>query len=143
MMKTTLHKSVIGFTASCFDLLHSGHITMLQEAKSICDHLIVGLQVDPSVDRPEKNKPIQTLMERQIQLNAVKYVDEVVCYSTEDELLHLLAALPIDVRIIGEEYKGKKFTGFDYPINVHFNKRYHNWSTTRLRQLILDSSENI
>ena len=136
-------KYKIGFTASCFDMLHSGHITMLQEAKSICDHLIVGLQVDPSVDRPEKNKPIQTLMERQIQLNAVKYVDEVICYSTEYELLHLLSALPIDVRIIGEEYKEKKFTGYDFPINVYFNKRHHNWSTTRLRKLILDSSENI
>ena len=136
-------KYKIGFTASCFDMLHSGHITMLQEAKSISDHLIVGLQVDPSVDRPEKNKPIQTLMERQIQLNAVKYVDEVICYSTEYELLHLLSALPIDVRIIGEEYKEKKFTGYDFPINVYFNKRHHNWSTTRLRKLILDSSENI
>jgi len=136
-------KYKIGFTASCFDMLHSGHITMLQEAKSICDHLIVGLQVDPSVDRPEKNKPIQTLMERQIQLNAVKYVDEVICYSTEYELLHLLSALPIDVRIIGEEYKEKKFTGYDFPINVYFNKRHHNWSTARLRKLILDSSENI
>ena len=136
-------KYKIGFTASCFDLLHSGHITMLQEAKSVCEYLIVGLQIDPSIDRPEKNKPIQTLMERQIQLNAVKYIDEVICYSTEYELLHLLSALPIDVRIIGEEYRGKKFTGYDFPINVYFNKRHHNWSTTRLRKLILDSSENI
>lgn len=136
-------KYKIGFTASCFDLLHSGHITMLQEAKSVCEYLIVGLQIDPSIDRPEKNKPIQTLMERQIQLNAVKYIDEVICYSTEYELLHLLSALPIDVRIIGEEYSGKKFTGYDFPINVYFNKRHHNWSTTRLRKLILDSSENI
>ncbi len=136
-------KYKIGFTASCFDLLHSGHITMLQEAKSVCEYLIVGLQIDPSIDRPEKNKPIQTLMERQIQLNAVKYIDEVICYSTEYELLHLLSALPIDVRIIGEEYKEKKFTGYDFPINVYFNKRHHNWSTTRLRKLILDSIENI
>ena len=83
-------KYSIGFTCSCFDLLHAGHITMLQEAKSICNHLIVGLQVDPSVDRPEKNKPIQSLMERQIQLNAIKYVDEVIIYHTEDELIELL-----------------------------------------------------
>ena len=105
----------IGFTCSCFDLLHSGHITMLQEAKSMCDHLIVGLQVDPSMDRPEKSRPIQTLMERQIQLNAVKYVDEVIVYYTEQELIKLLKV----------------------------NKRQHHWSTTRLKNLILDNSENI
>jgi glycerol-3-phosphate cytidylyltransferase len=133
----------IGFTCSCFDLLHSGHITMLQEAKSICDYLIVGLQVDPTIDRPEKNKPIQSLMERQIQLNAVKYVDEVIIYHTEDELIELLKSLPIDVRIIGSDYINKYFTGSDLEIDIYYNKREHNWSTTRLKKLILDNSENI
>ena len=133
----------IGFTCSCFDLLHAGHITMLQEAKSICDHLIVGLQVNPSLDRPEKNKPIQSLMERQIQLNAIKYVDEVIIYHTEDELIELLKSLPIDIRIIGSDYMRKDFTGSDLEIDIYYNKREHNWSTTRLRKLILDNSENI
>ncbi len=133
----------IGFTCSCFDLLHAGHITMLQEAKSICDHLIVGLQVDPSLDRPEKNKPIQSLMERQIQLNAIKYVDEVIIYHTEEELIKLLKVLPIDIRIIGSDYMRKDFTGSDLEIDIYYNKREHNWSTTRLRNLILDNSENI
>tara|TARA_Y100000389_G_C17452356_1_gene515721 strand:- start:46 stop:465 length:420 start_codon:yes stop_codon:yes gene_type:complete len=133
----------IGFTCSCFDLLHAGHITMLQEAKSICEYLIVGLQVDPTIDRPEKNKPIQSLMERQIQLNAVKYVDEVIIYHTEDELIELLKSLPIDVRIIGADYINKYFTGSDLEIDIYYNKREHNWSTTRLKKLILDNSENI
>ena len=133
----------IGFTCSCFDLLHAGHITMLQEAKSICEYLIVGLQVDPTIDRPEKNKPIQSLMERQIQLNAVKYVDEVIIYHTEDELIELLKSLPIGVRIIGADYINKYFTGSDLEIDIYYNKREHNWSTTRLKKLILDNSENI
>ena len=133
----------IGFTCSCFDLLHSGHITMLQEAKSICNHLIVGLQVDPSIDRPKKIRPIQTLMERQIQINAVKYVDQVIVYHTENDLLKLLKVLPIDVRIIGADYINKHFTGSDLEIDIYYNKREHNWSTTRLRNLILDNSENI
>ena len=133
----------IGFTCSCFDLLHAGHITMLQEAKSICEYLIVGLQVDPTIDRPEKNKPIQSLMERQIQLNAVKYVDEVIIYHTENELIELLKSLPIDVRIVGADYINKHFTGSDLEIDIYYNKREHNWSTTRLKKLILDNSENI
>ena len=133
----------IGFTCSCFDLLHAGHITMLQEAKSICEYLIVGLQVDPTIDRPEKNKPIQSLMERQIQLNAVKYVDEVIIYHTEDELIELLKSLPIDVRIIGADYINKYFTGSDLEIDIYYNKREHNWSTTRLKKLILDNSEDM
>ena len=133
----------IGFTCSCFDLLHAGHITMLQEAKSICEYLIVGLQVDPTIDRPEKNKPIQSLMERQIQLNAVKYVDEVIIYHTEHELIELLKSLPIDVRIVGADYINKYFTGSDLEIDIYYNKREHNWSTTRLKKLILDNSENI
>ena len=126
----------IGFTCSSFDILHSGHITMLQEAKSICDHLIVGLQVDPSIDRPEKNKPIQNLTERQIQLNAIKYIDEIIVYYTERELLQILKSLPIDVRVIGSDYINKDFTGSDLKIDVYYNRRNHNWSSSRLRSIL-------
>ena len=101
----------IGFTCSTFDLLHAGHIEMLREAKSTCDHLIVGLQVDPSIDRAEKNKPIQSLVERHAQLDAVKYVDEIVPYVTERDLEDILAMYPINVRVLGEEYRTKDFTG--------------------------------
>ena len=130
----------IGFTASCFDLLHSGHITMLQEAKSICDHLIVGLHIDPSFERAEKNKPIQTLMERQIQLNAVKYVDEIVVYNTEADLVDILLSLPIDVRIIGEEYREKEFTGKELPIEIVYNSRKHSFSSTTLRNRVKEET---
>jgi len=129
----------VGFTCSTFDLLHAGHILMLEEAKQQCDYLIVGLQNDPSVDRPEKNKPIQSLVERQIQLNAVKYIDEIIVYNTEDELEELLMILPIDVRIIGDEYKNKNFTGKEIcnyrGIEIYYNHRDHGYSTTRLRHL--------
>ena len=101
----------VGFTCSCFDLFHAGHVMMLKEAKEQCGYLIVGLQSDPTIDRPEKNKPIQTLFERYVQLEACKYVDEIIPYSTEKELLDILLSYPIDVRIIGEEYKDKHFTG--------------------------------
>jgi glycerol-3-phosphate cytidylyltransferase len=133
----------IGFTASCFDLLHAGHIAMLQEAKSICDHLIVGMQTDPTIDRLEKSKPIQSILERQIQINAVKYVDQVIVYETEAQLVELLNSLAIDVRIIGEEYRGKSFTGLDIKnIDIYYNKRQHEWSSSGLRKLILEKSEN-
>jgi glycerol-3-phosphate cytidylyltransferase len=128
----------VGFTCSCFDLFHAGHVMMLQEAKSQCDYLIVGLQSDPTIDRPEKNKPVQTLLERFIQLQACKHVDEIVPYSTEKELMDLLTSYPIDVRIIGEEYRDKQFTGFNLPISVYFNSRQHSFSTTELRQRVLD-----
>ena len=101
----------IGFTCSTFDLLHAGHVVMLEEAKRHCDYLIVGLQTDPTLDRPDKNKPIQSIVERQIQLAAVKYIDEIVMYATEQDLEDLLLTLPINVRIIGDEYKTKPFTG--------------------------------
>lgn len=129
----------IGFTASCFDLLHSGHLTMLQEAKSVCDHLIVGLHDDPSSEHLDKKKPIQTLMERQIQLNAVKYVDEIYIYRTEAELYHLIVALPVNLRIIGAEYQTKKFTGDDLGLEIYYNKRHHNWSTSRIRKLVWEA----
>jgi glycerol-3-phosphate cytidylyltransferase len=128
----------IGFTCSTFDLLHAGHILMLAEAKSVCDHLIVGLQSDPSSDRPNKNKPVQSIVERFVQLSAVKFVDEIVVYSTEKDLEDLLMFLPISVRIIGEEYKDKEYTGkeicFDRGINMYFNSRNHRFSSTELRQ---------
>ena len=131
---------IIGFTASTFDLLHAGHIIMLREAKDQCDHLIVGLQVDPSVDRPEKNKPVQTIVERYTQLQAVKYVDEIIPYSTEQDLEDILNLLPIDIRILGVEYREKDFTGRDIcknrGIQLYFNKRDHRFSSSDLRRRI-------
>ncbi len=127
----------VGFTCSCFDLFHAGHIMMLKEAKSQCDYLIVGLQTDPTIDRPEKNKPVQTIFERFVQLNACKYVDEIVPYATEKDLLDILQSYSIDVRILGEEYKNKQFTGYNLPITVHFNSRQHSFSTTELRTRVL------
>ena len=131
----------IGFTCSTFDLLHAGHITMLEEAKRQCDFLVVGLQNDPTLDRPDtKNSPVQTLVERQIQLSAVKYVDEVIVYNTEQDLCDLLLTLPIDVRILGVEYENTEFTGKDIcksrNINCFFNKRDHSFSSTSLRKRI-------
>lgn len=129
----------IGFTCSTFDLFHAGHIMMLKEAKKQCDYLIVGLQSDPNVDRDWKNKPVQTLFERYVQLQACKYVDEIVPYTTEKELLDILLSYPIDVRIVGEEYKDKPFTGDDLPIEVYYNKRQHSFSTTELRSRVAKS----
>jgi glycerol-3-phosphate cytidylyltransferase len=132
-----MKKDTIGITASAFDLLHAGHILMLREAKSICDYLICALQTDPTLDRPNKNVPVQTYMERYIQLDAVKYVDEIIPYSTEEELLALLHHLPIDIRIIGEDYYGKEFTGKDLTnMKIHYNKRRHEFSTTNLKQRV-------
>lgn len=131
----------IGFTCSTFDLLHAGHITMLKEAKSKCDYLICGLQTDPTIDRPNsKNKPVQTLVERWIQLEAVKYVDEIVVYQTEKDLEDLFLTLTMDVRIVGEEYRNTNFTGKDIceqrGIELYYNKREHSFSTTELRERI-------
>jgi|TARA_R110001583_G_scaffold5845_5_gene30909 glycerol-3-phosphate cytidylyltransferase len=134
-----MSKEIVGITASTFDLLHAGHILMLREAKSVCDHLIVALQLDPSVDRPEKNKPVQTYMERYIQLSAVKYVDEIVPYATEKEFLALLRHLPVDIRIIGEDYYDKDFTGKE-DVPVHYNKRQHDFSTSGLRTKVATRS---
>ena len=130
----------VGFTCSTFDLLHAGHIAMLREAKEHCDYLICGLQVDPSVDRKEKNQPVQTLVERWFQLMGVKYVDEIIPYQTEEDLKDLLQMLNIDVRIIGQEYKSKKFTGVDScsqrNIEIYYNKRDHRVSTSDLRSRV-------
>jgi glycerol-3-phosphate cytidylyltransferase len=131
-----------GFTCSTFDLFHAGHIMMLRDAKEQCDYLIVGLQTDPTIDRAEKNKPVQSVFERFIQLDACKYVDEVVVYATEKELRDILLSYPIDVRIIGEEYRSKPFTGDDIEMKFYFNSRKHSFSTTELRQRVVDAESN-
>ena len=130
----------IGFTCSCFDLLHAGHILMLKDAKQQCDKLIVGLQVNPKIDRPEKNKPIQSFEERKIQLEAVKYVDEILKYNTEKELFEILRMLRPDVRILGSDYEGKYFTGQELNIPIYYHKRNHNYSSSNLRQEILKNA---
>ena len=130
----------VGFTCSTFDLLHAGHIQMLRDAKEQCEYLICGLQVDPSIDRPEKNSPVQTIVERFTQLNAVKYVDEIIPYQTEKDLEDILNMLHIDVRILGEEYKNKTFTGraicAKRGIELFFNKREHRFSSSDLRDRV-------
>jgi glycerol-3-phosphate cytidylyltransferase len=134
----------VGITFSTFDLLHAGHIAMLSEAKNHCDYLICGLQTDPTIDRPEtKNKPIQSIVERQIQLAACRYVDEVVVYSTEQDLVDLLLILPVDVRILGVEYADKEFTGKSEcelrGIDIVYNGRDHSFSSSSLRKRVYDS----
>jgi glycerol-3-phosphate cytidylyltransferase len=135
----------IGFTASTFDLLHAGHVAMLREAKTQCDYLICGLQVDPSIDRLEKNKPIQSLVERYVQLSGVKYVDEIVCYQTEEDLKDILEMFDINVKIMGEEYRNKDFTGKDIckkrGIQLYFNKRDHRFSSSDLRSRVFLSEK--
>ena len=133
----------IGFTCSTFDLLHAGHIQMLRDAREQCDYLICGLQIDPSIDRPEKNSPVQTIVERHTQLSAVKYVDEIIPYQTETDLEDILNMLHIDVRILGEEYKNGKFTGraicAKRGIELFFNKREHRFSSSDLRNRVKSS----
>ena len=135
----------VGFTCSAFDLLHSGHISMLREAKDQCDYLICGLQTDPSADRPEKNAPIQTFVERYTQLKAVGYVDEIIPYSTEEDLKDILSMYSIDIRILGDEYREKDFTGKDIckrrDIGLHFNKRDHRFSSSELRKRVTARGE--
>jgi glycerol-3-phosphate cytidylyltransferase len=130
----------VGITFSTFDLLHAGHISMLREAKTVCDYLICGIQVDPSIDRPEKNAPVQTLVERWTQLQAVKYVDEIIPYQTEKDVEDILQLFQIDVRIIGDEYKHGRFTGratcAARGIEIYFNKRDHRFSSSDLRQRV-------
>jgi glycerol-3-phosphate cytidylyltransferase len=132
----------IGITFSTFDMLHAGHIAMLSEAKNHCDYLICGLQTDPTIDRPDtKNKPIQSIVERQIQLAACRYVDEVVVYQTEQDLVDLLLILPLDVRVLGVEYKDKNYTGRDEcyhrGIECIFNPRDHSFSSSSLRKRVV------
>lgn len=132
----------IGITFSAFDLLHAGHIKMLEEAKQQCDYLICGLQTDPTIDRPEKNKPIQTVVERYIQLKGCKFVDEIVPYATEQDLEDILRSFHLDVRIVGDEYKDKNFTGRSYceekGIALYFNLRDHRFSSSGLRKEVIE-----
>ena len=137
----------IGFTCSTFDLFHAGHIMMLKEAKTKCDHLIVGLQTDPTIDRPtEKNKPVQSVFERYEQLKACKYVDEILVYETEEDLVNILLSYPINVRVLGKEYEDREFTGrwecVEHGIELYFNTREHSFSTTELRQRVVAAEIN-
>ena len=131
----------IGFLAGSFDIIHPGYIYMFEDAKRVCDHLIVALQSDPTIDRPAKNSPVQTLEERKMILSAIKYVDEIKVYTTEKELYNLLKETKIDVRILGTDYLDKPFNGCDLSIPVYFHNRNHSWSSTRLKQLIKESLE--
>jgi glycerol-3-phosphate cytidylyltransferase len=136
----------IGITFSTFDLMHAGHVAMLAEAKNHCDYLIAGLQTDPTIDRPDtKNKPVQSIVERQIQLSSCRYVDEVVVYSTEQDLVDLLLILPVDVRILGVEYADKEFTGKAEcdirGIELIYNGRDHSFSSSSLRKRVAESQQ--
>jgi glycerol-3-phosphate cytidylyltransferase len=147
VMPDTMIGKPVGFTCSTFDLLHAGHILMLAECKQICDYLIVGVQSDPTIDRPGvKNKPVQSIVERYVQLSAVKFVDEIIVYNTEKDLEDMLMFLPISVRIIGEEYKDKDFTGKqiceERGIKIWFNSRSHRFSSSELRQRTYQSEMN-
>lgn len=139
------NKKIVGLTASTFDLLHSGHIAMLREAKENCDYLICALQIDPAIDRKEKNSPVQTIVERYVQLSAVKYVDEIIVYQYERDLEDILEMFHIDVRILGEEYRDKDFTGKEIckrrGIQLHFNKRDHRFSSSSLRKLVKEQTK--
>ncbi len=137
-LKNKYKNKKIGFTCSCFDLLHSGHCIMLKDAKEQCDVLIVGLQTDPTIDRPEKNKPIQTFEERKIMIESIKYVDEVITYSTEKDLYDLLVSINPDVRIIGSDWFNKKYTGYELPIQMYWHQRTHSWSTSGLRKRVYE-----
>lgn len=132
----------IGIVFSAFDMLHAGHIAMLSEAKNHCDYLIAGLQTDPTIDRAEtKNRPVQSIVERQIQLASCRYVDEVVVYGTERDLVDLLLILPVDVRILGEEYANRPFTGKEQcearGIEIVYNRRDHSFSSSSLRKRVV------
>lgn len=139
-----LEQKRVGITFSTFDLLHAGHIAMLSEAKKHCDYLIAALQTDPTIDRPDtKNKPVQSIVERQIQLQAVRYVDEIVVYQTEKDLEDILLTLPVNVRILGVEYEGKDFTGKDIcekrNIDLIYNSRDHSFSSSNLRKRVAEA----
>lgn len=139
-------KMKIGITFSSFDLLHAGHIKMLEEAKTQCDYLICGLQTDPTLDRPEKNRPIQSVVERYIQLKGCRFVDEIVPYATEQDLVDVLRSFKIDVRIVGDEYEHRDFTGKKYceekGIELYYNKREHRFSSSGLRKEVAEKEKS-
>tara|TARA_B100001964_G_C14177534_1_gene574549 strand:- start:731 stop:1147 length:417 start_codon:yes stop_codon:yes gene_type:complete len=131
----------IGITFGAFDLFHAGHILMLQEAKTICDHLIVCIQTDPSADRDDKNTPVQSIVERQIQVTACRYVDEVIVYDTEADVMEILKTVDWDVRILGDEYRDEPFTGREETLDkCYFNRRPHNFSSSELRLRVVEKS---
>lgn len=129
-----MNENYRGFTCGAFDLLHAGHIAMLEEAKEQCGYLIVGLHTNPQIDRPDKNQPIQSVYERWLQLAGCKYVNKIIPYDTEHDLYNLLTILRPEVRILGEEYRDKEFTGHDLPMKIYFNQRKHSFSSTELRR---------
>ena len=131
----------VGFTCGAFDLLHAGHIVMLEEAKDNCDFLMVGLQTDPTLDRSDKNKPVQSIYERYIQLYGLRFVDEVIPYDRESCLMDILTTKSIDVRFVGEEYKDKMFTGQHLPIEVYYTSRQHTFSSTDLRKRVQNAAK--
>ena len=131
----------IGFTCSCFDILHSGHCIMLDDSKSQCDILVIGLQTDPTIDRHGKNKPIQSYEERNIMINSIKYIDYVIKYATEKDLLNILKYLNPDIRILGSDWKNKNYTGIELPIQIYWHNRNHNWSTSNLRKRIYEKEK--
>lgn len=132
----------VGIVASCFDLFHAGHVLMLMEARAECDRLVVALQSDPTIDRPEKNKPIQGLYERYVQVDSCKFVDNVVAYDTEEDLYNLLASFDWAVRFLGSDYYGRTdFTGYDLDIPIHYCSRKHNYSSSSLRERIAKSEK--
>lgn len=126
----------IGFVASCFDLLHAGHCLMLKDSKEQCDWLVAALQDNPSIDRPDKNKPVQTLEERKIQLESIRYVDEIALYNTEEDLIKVLELINPHIRILGSDYENKDFTGKELKIPIYYHLRDHEWSTSSLREKI-------
>jgi glycerol-3-phosphate cytidylyltransferase len=129
---------IVGFVASSFDLLHAGHCLYLKEAKSVCDHLIAALQEDPTVDRPHKNKPIQSLFERETQLRSCRYVDEVILYKTEKDLVELLSKIKPNIRILGSDAKGTYITGEEHCTSIYYHNREHSFSSSELRSRVID-----
>ena len=132
----------IGIIASCFDLLHPGHILMLEDAHSKVDILVVALQTDPTINRSSKNKPIQSYKERFIMINSIIYTDEIIQYTTEDDLLNILKHLEPDLRVLGSDWQGKQYTGHELPIPVYFHERNHGWSTSDLRRRVAEAENN-
>ena len=136
----------IGITASTFDLFHAGHVAMLQEAKTQCDFLIAAIQSDPTIDRPEKNKPVQSIVERQIQVKGCRYVDDIIVYTTEKDLEDIFKTLPIDVRILGDEYRYKAYTGkeicVERGIKIYYNSRDHEFSSSGLRKRVFAAEQH-
>ena len=145
MIRNNKEVGKVGFVASSFDLLHAGHIKMLEDAKNQCDHLIAALQTDPTIDKnyreETKNRPVQTITERQIMIESIKYIDEVIIYETENDLYNLLWDINPDVRILGSDWEKKPFTGYQLPIPIYFHQRNHPWSTSDLRKRVYEAEK--